>query len=60
MGSEMCIRDRARTIFLAVNAAQPQARYLCGKDAYLLLALHTLLPTGLYDLAARWVMKKLA
>lgn len=50
----------ARTIFLAVNAAQPQARYLCGKDAYLLLALHTLLPTGLYDLAARWVMKKLA
>lgn len=49
----------ARTIFLAVNAAQPQARYLCGKDAYLLLALHTLLPTGLYDLAARWVMKKL-
>lgn len=50
----------ARTIFLAVNAAQPQARYLCGKDAYLLLALHTLLPTGLYDLAARWMMKKLA
>ena len=50
----------ARTIFLAVNAAQAQARYLCGKDAYLLLALHTLLPTGLYDLAARWVMKKLA
>ncbi|WP_303063465.1 oxidoreductase [Acidaminococcus massiliensis] len=50
----------ARTIFLAVNAAQPQARYLCGKDAYLLLVLHTLLPTGLYDLAARWVMKKLA
>lgn len=49
----------ARTIFLAVNAAQPQARYLCGKDAYLLLALHTLLPTGLYDLAARWMMKKL-
>lgn len=49
----------ARTIFLAVNAAQPQARYLCGKDAYLLLALHTLLPTGLFDLAARWVMKKL-
>lgn len=52
--------DVAKTIFLAVNAAQPQARYLCGKDAYLLLALHTLLPTGLYDLAARWVMKKLA
>ena len=51
--------DVAKTIFLAVNAAQPQARYLCGKDAYLLLALHTLLPTGLYDLAARWVMKKL-
>lgn len=50
----------ARTIFLAVNAAQPQARYLCGKDAYLLLAFHTLLPTGLYDLAARWMMKKLA
>lgn len=50
----------ARTIFLAVNAAQPQVRYLCGKDAYLLLVLHTLLPTGLYDLAARWVMKKLA
>lgn len=50
----------AKTIFLAVNAAQPQARYLCGKDAYLLLALHTLLPTGIYDLAARWVMKKLA
>ncbi|WP_270421587.1 oxidoreductase [Acidaminococcus massiliensis] len=49
----------ARTIFLAVNAAQPQARYLCGKDAYLLLALHTLLPTGLYDLAARWVMKNI-
>lgn len=51
--------DVAKTIFLAVNATQPQARYLCGKDAYLLLALHTLLPTGLYDLAARWVMKKL-
>lgn len=51
--------DVAKTIFLTVNAAQPQARYLCGKDAYLLLALHTLLPTGLYDLAARWVMKKL-
>ena len=49
----------ARTIFLAVNAAQPQAHYLCGKDAYLLLALHTLLPTGLYDLAARWVMKNI-
>ena len=49
----------AKTIFLAVNAAQPQARYLCGKDAYLLLALHTLLPTGLYDLAARWVMKNI-
>lgn len=52
--------DVAKTIFLAVNATQPQARYLCGKDAYLLLALHTLLPTGIYDLAARWVMKKLA
>lgn len=52
--------DVAKTIFLAVNAAQPQVRYLCGKDAYLLLALHTLLPTGIYDLAARWVMKKLA
>ncbi len=52
--------DVAKTIFLAVNAAQPQARYLCGKDAYLLLALRTLLPTGIYDLAARWVMKKLA
>ena len=52
--------DVAKTIFLAVNATQPQARYLCGKDAYLLLELHTLLPTGIYDLAARWVMKKLA
>lgn len=53
-------QDVAKTIFLAANASQPQARYLCGKDAWLLLLARTLLPTGLYDMAARWVMKKLS
>ena len=53
-------QDVAKTIFLAANASQPQARYLCGKGAWLLLLAHTLLPTGLYDMAARWVMKKLS
>ena len=53
-------QDVAKTIFLAANASQPQARYLCGKGAWLLLLAHTLLPTGLYDMAARWVMKKMS
>ena len=53
-------QDVARTVFLAANASQPQARYLCGRDAWLLLLAHALLPTGLYDMAARWVLKKLS
>ena len=53
-------QDVARTIFLAANAAQPQARYLCGKDAWVLLIAHMLLPAGIFDIAARWVMKKLS
>lgn len=51
--------DVAKTIFLAANATQPQARYLTGRGAYLLLFLHTILPTGLFDALARWAMKKL-
>lgn len=53
-------QDVARTVFLAANASQPQARYLCGRDAWLLLLAYALLPTGLYDMAARWVLKKLS
>ncbi len=51
--------DVAKTIFLAANAAQPQARYLTGRGAYLLLILHAILPTGIFDALARWAMKKL-
>ncbi len=53
-------RDVARTIFLAANATQPQTRYLCGRDAWLLLLAHTVLPARIFDMAARWVMKKLS
>lgn len=51
--------DVAKTVFLAANATQPQARYLTGRGAYLLLILHALLPTGIFDALARWAMKKL-
>lgn len=51
--------DVAKTVFLAANATQPQARYLTGSGAYLLLFLHAILPTGIFDALARWAMKKL-
>ncbi|MCH4097133.1 MAG: oxidoreductase [Acidaminococcus provencensis] len=49
----------AKVVFLAANAAQPQSRYLAGRGAYLILFLHAILPTSLFDALARRVMKKL-
>lgn len=49
----------ARAIFLAARSARPQTRYLIGWDAHLILWAHALLPTGIFDALARWVMRRL-
>lgn len=45
----------ARTILKAATSRSPKARYLCGRGAHLIVLLHSILPTRIFD----WLLAKL-